>query len=165
MAQVYGAQDYSTPGTDPYALTPDLIQAYTQRFGAPPSAGAQAIFNAENANYSAGNPNASGNVAGSGLPSNSSSAGSPGFFQTLGNLLTQPGLQSLLEAPQIATTTTNVATSAAQTATSFWGLVTDLPRMATMVIGLILIIAGIFALSRGPAVQVISSAAKTALTS
>lgn len=43
--------------------------------------------------------------------------------------------------------------------------ITDIPRVATTVLGLILIIAGIFALSRGPAVQIVSSAVKTAVTS
>lgn len=45
------------------------------------------------------------------------------------------------------------------------GFITDIPRVATSVLGLILIIAGIFALSRGPAINIVSSAIKTAATS
>lgn len=43
--------------------------------------------------------------------------------------------------------------------------ITDIPRVATTVLGLILIIAGIFALARGPAVQIVSGAVKEAVTS
>lgn len=42
---------------------------------------------------------------------------------------------------------------------------TDIPRVLTSVLGLILIVAGIFALSRGPAVQVVGGHIKDALTS
>lgn len=43
--------------------------------------------------------------------------------------------------------------------------ITDIPRVATTILGLILIIAGIFALSRGPAVQIVGSAVKEAVVS
>jgi len=43
--------------------------------------------------------------------------------------------------------------------------ITDIPRVATTLLGLILIIAGIFALSKGPAVQIVGSAVKDAVTS
>lgn len=45
------------------------------------------------------------------------------------------------------------------------GFLSDIPRVVTSVIGLILIVAGIFALSRGPAVQVVGGHIKDALTS
>lgn len=43
--------------------------------------------------------------------------------------------------------------------------ITDIPRVATTLLGLILIIAGIFALSRGPAVQIVGGAIKEAVVS
>lgn len=43
--------------------------------------------------------------------------------------------------------------------------ITDIPRVATTLLGLILIIAGIFALSRGPAIQIVGSAIKRGATS
>lgn len=43
--------------------------------------------------------------------------------------------------------------------------VTDIPRVATTLLGLILIIAGIFALSKGPAVNIVTSAVRGAVTS
>lgn len=43
--------------------------------------------------------------------------------------------------------------------------ITDIPRVATTLLGLILIIAGIFALSKGPAVNIVSSAVREAVTS
>jgi hypothetical protein len=53
--------------------------------------------------------------------------------------------------------------TAGKAAVGFLGFISDLPRLATTLIGVILIIAGIFALSRGPAVQVLGSLAKDAL--
>ena len=43
--------------------------------------------------------------------------------------------------------------------------ITDIPRVTTTLLGLILIIAGIFALSKGPAVNIVASAVKDAATS
>lgn len=43
--------------------------------------------------------------------------------------------------------------------------ITDIPRVTTTLLGLILIIAGIFALSRGPAVNIVSSAVRGAVVS
>lgn len=50
-------------------------------------------------------------------------------------------------------------------ATGALAFITDVPRVATTVLGFILIIAGIFALSRGPVVQVVSSSVREAVTS
>lgn len=43
--------------------------------------------------------------------------------------------------------------------------ITDIPRVTTTLLGLILIIAGIFALAHGPAVQIVSGNIKEAVTS
>lgn len=43
--------------------------------------------------------------------------------------------------------------------------ITDIPRVATTLLGLILIIAGIFALSRGPAVQIVGGVLRDAAVS
>lgn len=53
----------------------------------------------------------------------------------------------------------------AEAASSALDFITDIPRVATTLLGLILIIAGIFALTRGPAVQIVTSAVKEAATS
>ncbi len=52
--------------------------------------------------------------------------------------------------------------SATGSALSF---ITDIPRVATTLLGLILIIAGIFALTKGPVVNIVSSAVREAATS
>ncbi len=64
-------------------------------------------------------------------------------------------------AAQAVTTAGDVASGTV----SLLKIITDIPRMTTMALGLILIIAGIFALARGPAVQIVTGAAKEALTS
>lgn len=43
--------------------------------------------------------------------------------------------------------------------------ITDIPRVATTLLGLILIIAGVFALSRGPAVQIVGAFKNSVTTS
>lgn len=43
--------------------------------------------------------------------------------------------------------------------------ITDIPRVATTALGLILIIAGIFALTKGPAVNIVTGAVRNAVTS
>lgn len=48
--------------------------------------------------------------------------------------------------------------------TSAFDFITDIPRVATTLLGLILIIAGIFALSRGPVINIAANAIKTAAT-
>lgn len=54
------------------------------------------------------------------------------------------------------------AVASSSTALDF---ITDIPRVLTALIGVILIIAGIFALAKGPAIQVVGSAIKDAATS
>lgn len=54
-------------------------------------------------------------------------------------------------------------TGGAASALSFVSFLSDLPRVATVVLGLVFIIAGVFALTRGPAVNVVSSAVRGAL--
>lgn len=56
-------------------------------------------------------------------------------------------------------------TGAASGTAKALGFITDLPRVATTLLGLIVLIAGIFALSKGPAIQVVGSIAKKNLTS
>lgn len=56
-------------------------------------------------------------------------------------------------------------TSTVGAATSAVSFITDIPRVVTAILGLIMIIAGIFALSKGPAVNIVSSAVKTAAIS
>lgn len=62
-----------------------------------------------------------------------------------------PGLQSVV--------------NTAQSLGSALAFITDIPRVTTAVVGLVLVIAGIFALSRGPAVQIVTTAARDTLTS
>lgn len=46
-----------------------------------------------------------------------------------------------------------------------WDFITDIPRVVTTVLGIILIIAGIFALTKGPVVNVVGNVARESLTS
>lgn len=55
--------------------------------------------------------------------------------------------------------------SAVDSAKGALAFISDIPRVITSVLGLILIIAGIFALSRGPAVEIVGGHIKDALTS
>jgi hypothetical protein len=57
------------------------------------------------------------------------------------------------------------ASTAASATSAAFSFITDIPRVATTVVGIILIIAGIFALSRGPAVEIATDAVKAAATS
>lgn len=57
------------------------------------------------------------------------------------------------------------STSPLASAASAIAFITDIPRVTTALIGIVLIIAGIFALTRGPAVQIVTTAARETLTS
>lgn len=59
-------------------------------------------------------------------------------------------------------TATNGPIAAASAGLAF---ITDIPRVVTTLLGMILIIVGLFALAKGPAVQVIGSAVRDAATS
>lgn len=120
----------------------------------------------------------SSNLAAAGIPSTMSngagadSAGSTSgnFWGTIGGLtdfLFSTDLSPSAASADIAkgaagNSTTGGVLSAASGAISF---IFDIPRVLTTLIGLILIIAGIFALARGPAVQVLGSAVREAATS
>jgi len=55
--------------------------------------------------------------------------------------------------------------NAGKATVSFLSFVSDLPRLGTTLLGLILIIAGIFALTKGPVVGIVGDVAKEALVS
>jgi hypothetical protein len=160
---------------DPYAPSSDVIAAYQAKYGSAPSSGALSIFNQENASYWGGNPAASGSVAGSGIPG-SSTAKSPASFWTdplhydfgpaidnaLSGIPILGPLNKLLGSTADPNSPLSAATSTTSSALAF---ITDIPRVVTTLLGLVLIIAGIFALSRGPAVNIVSSAVREAATS
>lgn len=95
-----------------------------------------------------------------------SAASSSGFWSSLGNFkgLTGNGasINDLLGGIGSAATSVSNAASAGSAAIAF---ITDIPRVATTVLGLILIIAGIFALSKGPAVNIVTTAVRDTVTS
>jgi hypothetical protein len=153
-------------GYDPYGATPDVIAAYTAKYGSPPTASGLSLFNSQNANYYGGSSTASGSTAGSGLPSNPQQSWFSNFledFTQYGNAEAATQANVFGEAATAFSKTglgkTIDATSAA---VSF---ITDIPRVVTTLLGLVLIIAGIFALARGPAVNIVASAVREAATS
>lgn len=158
---------------DPYAITPDVLAQYQATYGSAPPQAAINRYNQENANYYAGDPNATGSVAGSGLPGAAQSPASfwtdplhydfgPSLDSALGNIPVIGPLNTALGSTADPNSMVSTAASSTGAALAF---ITDIPRVVTTLLGLILIIAGIFALSKGPVVSVVSSAAQTALTS
>jgi hypothetical protein len=161
--------------SDPYAITPDVLTAYREKYGSAPSSAAVSLYNSQNANYYAGDATASGSVAGAGLPgttagttgSASNKGGLLGVLGGLGDFFFSPSFSPSAASADIQSgaagnSTTGAILTSAGSAISF---ITDIPRVTTTLLGLILIIAGIFALSRGPAVQIVGGALKEAATS
>jgi hypothetical protein len=157
--------------SDPYAITPDVLNAYREKYGSAPSPAAVNLYNNQNANYYAGDATASGSVAGAGLPGTPGSAsnkgGLLGVLGGLGDFFFSPSFSPSaasadIQAGAAGNSTTGAVLASAGSAISF---ITDIPRVTTTLLGLILIIAGIFALSRGPAVQIVGGALKEAATS
>lgn len=76
----------------------------------------------------------------------------PSLSDIAGALFTGSGLGL---ANDLLTTNAKAASDATKTTGAALGFITDIPRVVTTVLGIILIIAGIFALSKGPAVQIV----------
>lgn len=133
--------------------------------------------------------NFGGNTAGSGIPSGNSvsfdlggnvTAGSSGTPSVLpatkslgaasflnGVLHPLDSLKGLFDPAQAAANAgqdqaTGNTIDSGKAALAF---ITDIPRVATTLLGLILVIAGIFALTKGPAVNIVTSAVRGAVTS
>ena len=100
----------------------------------------------------------------------SSGTGSSGFFSNIENFVGEVGSQfGTLTSGSNPALMLGTAASALVTATgstsAALAFITNIPRMTTTLLGLVLIIAGIFALSRGPAVQIVGGAIKEAVIS
>lgn len=172
--------------SDPYALTPNMLAAYQQKYGAPAPAAAVSAYNAANAGYVAGF-SGTGSLAGSGIPGTASpnAAAGSGYSSTpgqgnswFGNILgsftdtLNTGLDVFkttgLPGVGTATTVTNAASTAASAVSNaagigdLLGIVTDLPRVTSIVAGLIILTAGLFMLGVKPAVQVVGKVSKVA---
>lgn len=127
----------------------------------------------DNSVLSAGDTNVSGNLPALpaiGASDTSSAAPTSGIFgltawfdrmfpSTLGAMDSSVGLNPNVSGSLLAT---NGPAAGLSSAVAF---ITDVPRVTTTILGLILIIAGIFALARGPAVQVIQYAVRENVTS
>ncbi|MDE2019927.1 MAG: transglycosylase SLT domain-containing protein [Patescibacteria group bacterium] len=87
------------------------------------------------------------------------------------DLIKSIGQWAIGQIPGGTTAQNNIASAAAGTAQAATGLgsamtfLTDIPRVVTTVLGLIFIIVGLIALTRGPAVNIVSGALKEAATS
>lgn len=92
-----------------------------------------------------------------------SAGGDGGFWGGLGKFPLLPGLPGLT--PDAIGSVIGGVGDAAKGAGSAISFITDIPRVATTILGLILVIAGIFALTRGPAVNIVSNAVSKAVTS
>lgn len=130
--------------------------------------------------------NFGGDTSGSGLPSTldlgstfSDSTGTPTVlgqpskaalaFSAFSSTLFHPldSLKGLLDPAQASKNVAADDTSASglDAIGKFFTAISDVPRDATVIIGLALIIIGVFALSKGPAVNIVSSAVRGAVTS
>jgi len=114
----------------------------------------------------------SGNTAGSGLPSLPDTSSSfPSISGALSGIIgwvdkNVPVLGAADSAVGLNPNTPGSGLAGtAKAIGSGLSFITDIPRVATTLLGLILIIAGIFALSKGPAIQIVGGAVKDAVTS
>lgn len=144
--------------SDPYAITPDLLNAYQAKYGTLPSAGAQAIYNQENTLYTPGSATATGSVAGSGIPG-SSNVTPAGSSQSWGNVFSNAFSNAIGNVANPLGTVENLAGSGlsalgnaipgAQTLTgiqSFFSVIGDIPRVTTIILGIVILFIGISAL-------------------
>lgn len=155
-------------GYDPYAPSADVLAAYQAKYGSAPTAGALSIFQHENATYGAAGASypGDGGTIGAGLPA----IGSGDFWSNLAAGFTAYGnaeaatQANVMQDAGTAFSKTGLGQAIGATSSAL-AFITDIPRVVTTLLGLILIIAGIFALAKGPAVNIVSSAVREAATS
>lgn len=161
--------------SDPYAITPDLLNAYQAKYGTLPSAGAQAIFNQENTLYTPGSTTANGSTAGSGIPGTTpiSPAGSSpswggifsdAFSNAFSNVANPLGAVEGMAGSAISAA--GNAIPGVSTLSSFFSFIGDIPRVTTLILGILLLFIGISALIAedvvgGAVGRVVKSVART----